>query len=229
MDRAVSHGMLVLGQETAFFYHLPMFMSPHDYQTILEGTFSQAGADPQRTYREDRHSHPDTRVYTFAPDPFVLPELFPPDPKRKRISGELFRGHFEQPAEYPDEPASIGAAVDVTIGNVIFVQKLLPLPTPLDGLAYVLFGKGKELFLAHLLTRKGDFDQVVSAEIRGRQFTDDELRHGVTVRFTGKANTVASRLVEGKAVSGTANVANAKVAVEVVPTREFYMSERDLA
>ena len=94
VDRAASHGMLVLGQVTAFFYHLPMFMSPHDYQTILEGTFSQAGADPQRTYREDRRSHADTRVYTFAPDPFVLPELFPPDPKRKRISGELFRGHL---------------------------------------------------------------------------------------------------------------------------------------
>ena len=103
------------------------------------------------------------------------------------------------------------------------------------------FGNGQRLFLngetallcAHVfiwdVCRKGDFDQVVSAQIRGHEFTDDELRHGVTMRFTGKANTAASRLVEGKAVSGTANVADAKVAVEVVPTREFYMSERDLA
>jgi len=229
VDRPAGHGMLVLGLETVFFYHLPMFMAPHDYQAIFEGSFSHAGSDPQRTYKEDRKSHPETPVYTFAPDPFVLPELFTPEPKRKSIRGDLFRGHFEKPPEYPEKPAQIGAGIDVNVTNVVFVQQLLPLPTPLDGLEYVLFGKGKDLFLAHLLTREGDFDQVVSAEIQGHQFADDELRHGVRVRFNGKANTVSQRLVERTAVSGTANVADEKPAIEVVLTREFYMSERDLA
>ena len=166
-DPPAGHGMLVLGLDAIFFYHLPMFMSPHDYQVVLEGTLSQQGSDPQRTYREDRKGHVKTRVYTFAPVPFVLPDLFPPAPKLTKIRGDLFRGHFEQPSEYPEKPSQIGSGVDVNVTDVVFVQKLLPLPTPLDGLEYLLFGKSKELFLAHVITRKGDFDQVVSAEITG--------------------------------------------------------------
>ena len=227
-DQAAAHGMLVVGLETVFFYHLPMFMSPHDYQVILEGKISQEGSDPQRTYREDRKSHVRTRVYTFDPVPFVLPDLFPPTPQRKEIRGDLFRGHFEKPPEFPAEPVQIGTGVDVTIANVVFVQKLLPLPTPLAGLEYLLFGKGTDLFLAHLITRKGDFDQVVSANVKGRQFRDDELRHGVRVQFAGKANTASEKLVEGKSVTGSAQISDKRVAIEIEPQVELYMSERDL-
>ena len=227
-DQAGAHGMLVVGVDTVFFYHLPMFMSPHDYQVILEGKISHEGSDPQRTYREDRKSHVRTRVYTFDPVPFVLPDLFPPTPQRKEIRGDLFRGHFEKPPEFPAEPARIGTGVDVTIANVVFVQKLLPLPTPLAGLEYLLFGKGTNLFLAHLITKKGDFDQIVSANVKGRQFGDDELRHGVRVQFAGKANTASEKLVEGKSVTGSAQISDKRVAIEIEPQVELYMSERDL-
>ena len=187
-DAAGGHGMLVVGQETIFFYHLPMFMTPHDYQVILEGTLSQSGSDPQRIYREDRKGHQHTSVYTFAPVPYVMPELFPPAPTRKKIEGDLFRGHFESPPEYPAKPVEIATGIDVTIANVVFVKKLLPVSSPPDHLEYVLFGKGRELFLAHRISRRGDFDQVVSAAIKGHQFSDDELRKGIPVQFTGKAN-----------------------------------------
>jgi hypothetical protein len=227
-DPPAGHGMLVVGLDAVFFYHLPMFMSPHDYQVILEGTLSQQGSDPQQTYREDRKSHPQTRVYTLAPVPFVLPDLFPPALKRKKIQGDLFRGHFESPPEYPANPFEIGSGVDVTITNVVFAQKLLPLPAALTHLEYVLFGTSNELFLAHLLTKRGDFDQVVSAEIKGHQFSEDELRRGIRVQFSKKANTTTQRLAEGKAVSGSARVLGKDLAIEVEPRVEFYMSERDL-
>jgi hypothetical protein len=227
-DPPAGHGMLVVGLDTVFFYHLPMFMSPHDYQVILEGTLSQQGSDPQRIYREDRKSHLQTRVYSLAPVPFVLPDLFPPAPKRKKIQGDLFRGHFESPPEFPANPIEIGGGVDVTITNVVFAQKLLPLPTALTHLEYVLFGTSNELFLAHLLTKRGDFDQVVSAEIKGHQFPEDELRHGIRVQFSDKANTSTQRLAEGKAVSGSARVLGKDIAIDVEPRVEFYMSERDL-
>ena len=227
-DPPGGHGMLVVGLETIFFYHLPMFMSPHDYQVIMEGTLSKQGSDPQRTYREDRKANVKTRVYTFNPVPFVLPDMFPPAPKLKKAHGDLFRGHFEKPPEYPANPSEIGSGVDVNITNVVFAQKLLPLPTPLDGLEYLLFGKGNELFLAHLITRRGDFDQVVSAEIKGHQFPGDELRRGIRVQFSGKANESSQRLAEGKTVSGSAQVSDKKFAIDVKPGVEFYMSERDL-
>ena len=227
-DPAAGHGMLVVGLDTIFFYHLPMFMSPHDYQVILEGTLSKQGSDPQRTYRDSRKSHPQTSVYTLSPVPFVLPDLFPPAPKRKTFQGDLFRGHFEQPDEYPENPDEIGGGVDVTVANVVFVQKLLPVPAALKRLEYVLFGKGQELFLAHRISRKGDFDQVVSAEIKGHHFLDAELRRGIQVQFNGKANTSAQKLAKGQPVSGSARVSNKDIAIEVEPRMEFYMSERDL-
>jgi hypothetical protein len=227
-DPPAGHGMLVVGLDTTFFCHLPMFMSPHDYQVILEGTLSKQGSDPQRTYKEDRKSHVKTRVYTFAPVPFVLPDVFPPAPKLNKIRGDLFRGHFERPPEYPADPFQIGSTVDVTVANVVYVQKLLPLPAALEHLEYVLFGKSSELFLAHVITRKGDFDQVVSAEIKGHQFLDDELRRGIRVQFSDKANASAQRLAEGKTASGSARVSDKTFAIEVLPRVEFYMSERDL-
>jgi len=226
-DPPGSHGMLVIGLETVFCYHLPMFMSPHHYQVILEVKLSQQGSDPQQTYREDRKSHLKTRVYTFAPIPFVLPDVFPPAFKLKTFRGDLFRGHFEQPPEFPDEAVQIGSGIEVTITNVAFVQKLLPLPAMLDSLEYVLFGKSNELFLAHLITKKGDFDQVVSANIKGHEFADDELRQGIRVQFSG-ANSFSQRLAEGKTVFGNAQVSGNKLAIEVTPDVEFYMSKRDL-
>ena len=227
-DPPGGHGMLVVGLDTAFFYHLPMFMSPHDYQVILEGTLSKPGSEPQRVYHDDRKGHPQTSVYTLAPVPFVLPDLFPPATTRKKIKGDLFRGHFESPPEYPADPVEIGSGVDVTVTNVVFAQKLLPVPAALKQLEYVLFGKGPELFLAHRISRKGDFDQVVSAAVKGRQFSDEELRHGIPVQFGGKPNTAAGRLAKGQAVSGSARVSGKDVPIEVQPLAELYMSERDL-
>ena len=227
-DPPAGHGMLVVGLEATFFYHLPMFMSPHDYQVILEGTLSKQGSDPQRTYREDRKSHLRTPVYTLAPVPFVLPAVFPPALKLKKIQGDLFRGHFESPPEFPAPPVEIGSGVDVAITHVVFVQKLLPPPTAVSHLEYLLFGTSHELFLAHLITKKGDFDQVVSAEIKGHQFTNEELQRGIRVQFSGQANAAAQKLVEGKVVSGSARVSDKDLAIEVTPRVEFYMSERDL-
>ena len=82
--------------------------------------------------------------------------------------------------------------------------------------------------MAHLITKKGDFDQVVSAEIKGHQFTNDELQRGTRVQFRGQANTAAQKLVKGKVVSGSARVSDKDLAIEVTPRVEYYMSERDL-
>jgi len=217
--------MIVVGLDTLFFYHLPMFMSPHDYQVVLEGTLSQQGSD---AYKEDRKAHAQTRVYTFAPVPFVLPEVFPPALERKKIRGDLFRGHFEKPPEVPAQPVQIGDGVDVNIVNVVFVQRLLPPQPSLDHLEYILFGKGNELFLAHVITKQGDFDQLLSVDIKGHQFVDDDLQRSIRVHIDGKANAASDRLAEGKTISASAQVSNKKLAFEVQPRVEIYMSERDL-
>ena len=220
--------MVVVGTKAMFFSHLPMFMSPHDYQVILEGTLSQPGTDPQRIYREDRARHPEA-VYTFNPVAFVLPDIAPPTPKRKQFRGDLFRGHFESPPEFPAEPSLIAGGVTVQVTNVVYFQKLMPHPTRPDTLEYLLFGSSEEMFLAHLITQPPDFDQIVSARITGRQLTADQLRRGVRVRLAGNARSLAERLKPGKAVPVTAEVSGEKVTFNVEAQADLYFMERELA
>jgi hypothetical protein len=40
------HGMLIIGEETLYVSHLPMWMRPHNFQVILEVIFIGAGWQP---------------------------------------------------------------------------------------------------------------------------------------------------------------------------------------
>ena len=217
--------MAVVGTETLFFSHLPMFMSPHDYQVILEARLSQPGGDPQQAYRDDRKRHPDASLYTFNPVAFVLPELAPPAAKRTKFRGDLFRGHFESPPEFPADPELIAGGINVDVINVVYFQKLLPQRARPEHLEYLLFGKDTELFLAHLITGPPDFDHIVSAKVTGHQFASDELRRGVRVQIEG-APVAAQRVRPGKAVSASAGQ---KVAFAVEAVSELYFMERELS
>ena len=209
-DRPSVHGMLVVGEETVYLSHLPMFMSPHDYQVILAVTLTNKGSDPQAIYVNDRRKTGE-RIYTFAPERFVLTDLVSPDPEHPRRSsfmGIPFRGHFERGGK----PLSVAAAgqpaaakppsVGVNVAWVVHFRKFDPDADQLPQLEYLLFGKGNERFLAHLITRPPDFDQILSVKVTGHTFTDEELRRGVHITFPGRANAPEARIEEGEKVSG---------------------------
>src|SRR6478672_11314617 len=63
-DPARSHTMLVVGQQTVYLSHLPLFSSPHDYQAIFQATFSKAGSNPQTDYFNDR-KRSGVKIYTL--------------------------------------------------------------------------------------------------------------------------------------------------------------------
>src|SRR5437588_459881 len=119
-DAPGGHGMAVVGTDGIFLSHLPMFMRPHDYQVILRASFGPA----DKTYRADRKAHATTKLYTFAPHSFVLPELFPGQDGKpahlKKFSGSLVRNHFEQPPAHPEKAVEIVSDVvdDQLHGNV---------------------------------------------------------------------------------------------------------------
>ena len=68
--------MLVVGKESAFLSHLPMFdalnskktdfTSPHRYQVILEARFIREGKDVTEIYTKDRESNVGTKMYTLS-------------------------------------------------------------------------------------------------------------------------------------------------------------------
>ncbi len=97
-------------------------------------------------------------------------------------------------------------------------------------LEYLLFGKGEELFLAHLIVASHDFDQVVSVKIADHTFSYEELAKGIKVVFRGTTNTPSLRLKEQQQGEGELKSANnsAPQNVKVNVNREFYFEEGEL-
>lgn len=228
-DPPATHNMLVVGEETVYLSHLPMFQEkgeppmPHRYQAILEVTFAK-----QEGYVKDRREHQTTKIYTLNPEIFVLPELVSSDPQHKPLrsfkANAIFRGHLEK------DGVSILQDVEVSMQRVIHFREFDPKAKKSPQLEYLLFGKGQELFLAHLIKAPPDFDQILAVKVTGHQFTNEELAKGVPVVFPGTTNAAASRLKEKQQVAGEIKVDNVpapkKLQVEV--NREFYFEEGEL-
>ena len=192
-DRPSMHGMSIVGEQTVFLSHLAMFGSPHDYQVILEASFAKPGSDPQADYFNDR-KRTGTKIYTLEPEAFVLPRLAAAEPLRS-FKANIYRGHFERISpQRALDAARIGEDVDVNVTRVIHFRKFDPAAAKPAQLEYLLFGKGTELFLAHLITRPPDFDQILSVKALNHKFTDEELSQGVPIVFPGKTNSTAKRI-----------------------------------
>jgi hypothetical protein len=232
MDPPKEHNMLIVGQQTIFLSHLPMFsatgfVSPHRYQALLEATFTNSGSNPQTIYADDRRNNPRTKIYTLNPEAFVLPDLVSSgaNPPLSRLKAKVFRGHLEK-----DGNTLLASDVDVTVKKVIHFREFAPSATPLARLEYILFGKGKELFLAHFITKPPDFDQVLSVSVADRSFTDEELGKGIRVTFS-RPNSIAQRLREGQEAVGEIQGlggAPGPLKVKVKPDVEFYFEEGEL-
>jgi hypothetical protein len=232
-DPPMIHNMMIVGRQTVFLSHLPMFnspraVSPHRYQVILEATFTKPGSDTQAVYANDRKNNPKTKIYTLSPDKeFVLPNLVSSGAgsSLSRFTANIFRGHFEK-----REKKLLASDVDVNVKKVVHFREFDPNGRPVDQLEYILFGKGKELFLAHLITRPPDFDQILSVNITGHSFSDEELGKGLRVTFS-RPNSIPQRLRENQEAVGEAHDVggiSGPVKLRVKPGVEFYFEEGEL-
>ncbi|MGA9994597.1 MAG: twin-arginine translocation signal domain-containing protein [Pyrinomonadaceae bacterium] len=230
IDEANVHNMLIVGQETVFLSHLPMFVapnfdSPHRYQVILEASFTKAGANPQAVYANDRKSNPATKIYTLNPDEFILPDINSTNAPLSSFTANIFRGHFEKPGK-----RILVRGANVNIKNVVHFREFDAQAASPAQLEYILFGKGKELFLAHFITRPPDFDQVLSVSVLDHSFTDRELGKGMRLVFE-RPNSIAQRFTEKQEAVGEvrdANAAASPLKVRVKAGSEFYFEEGEL-
>ena len=242
-DDPNTHNMLVVGRDTAFLSHLPMFdaanadrtefTSPHRYQVILEATFANGNKNVTPLYTADRAGHANTRIYTVGPEPdsFVLSRLFTPaaKPRVSAFKATVFRGHLEH--------GGVGVPgledTRVRITRVVHAHKFDPKATKPDQLEYIVFGKGAELFLAHAIVGPPDFDHVLSARVTGHTFTDAELRQEIRVAFPERKNVVGQRVRAGQRLDGALRIGSAAatspVRIQVQPDVEFYFEEGELS
>jgi len=225
-DPPATHGMLLFGENSIYLSHLPMFsMAVHRYQVILEVTLTKAGGDAQASYVQDRRRHPSTRIYTFEPERFVLPDLDPTNSKISSFKGTIFRGHFERGGQ------SINENVVANVTRVVHFRKFDSQAAGLPQLEYFLFGKGPDLFLAHLITKPPDFDQVISVKQTDVKFTDEELSKGAPIIFPGKANTQRQKIKPAQQVTGQVKDVGggAPKAVKLQSGVQFYFEAGELA
>jgi hypothetical protein len=235
-DHPAFHGMLVFGNESAYLSHLPMFMAPpHRYQLIMGVALEKAGADQLPAIVADRQ-RTGTRMYSFTPTRnFVLTDLVTPDPAHPRLDsfpGTVVRGHFE-PGHFEPAGQELISGVVAHVEHVFQFDKFANQAQDLLSLQYFLFGRGAELFLAHVITRPPDFDHVIGVRLTDQRFTDEELGHAMVMSFTGRRNASDERLKEGEQLEATVQLAaqqgTEQRVVHVQVGEEPYFETNDLA
>jgi len=242
-DQPNTHNMMLVGTETAFLSHLPMFVneggvgpefdSPHRFQVILEATFTDGDRNLTEVYFKDRMKNPAVKMYTFNPGEFVLSHVDPNGLALKKFRGNaLIRGHLERGGTsfigHVENPPKEGA-FDVNVVNVVHFHEFDPKAAKPTKLEYLLFGKGSELFLAHVITKPNDFDQIVSIKIMGQTFKNEDLAKGVRIEFSDRGNTSKDRLKEKVKTVGRLQIPGGEPQTVTVETvREFYFEEGEL-
>lgn len=226
-DPPGGHGMAVVGEQAVYCSHLPMFMSPHDYQVIAEVEFE---GDARQRYLDDRAAHPEQLLYTFNPREFVLPDLFPDGDVPARLAefrGTLHRGHFERG---DTNPVEIAGDVTARVRRVIHQHKLDPGAEEAPDLQYLLFGTPAEMFLAHLITGPPSFDHLLTVEV-DEPFLDTQLARGMVVTFDGLSDEPESRIRPGTdtELAGMADIGRTVRPVRIRPLTEYYFEAGELA
>lgn len=152
-DKPSTHGMLVFGKaSTVYVSHLPMFHNPHDYQLIAHLNMP---SEALKAYKKSLADHPEETIYTLVPETFVLPEMVA---NPKPFKADLVRGHFERGG------TEIVTQVTVSFGQIVHFRKFDPKSVKPKLATYLYFGSREEAFLAHFITAKPDFDQVIEAQ-----------------------------------------------------------------
>lgn len=224
-DHPAIHGMLIIGEARVLMSHLPMFHSPHDFQVLLEVSLSMAGAAPSKTYLDDRRDTM-SKVYTWVPKPFVLSTLVADPTMQPTMIGTIYRGHFERGGV-----AITSDQVEARVGRVLYARRLDPkAPAPTE-LRYLMFGSPAELFLAHLITKPPDFDQVLVAQV---EIPLDGWLGGldgtaIALRIEGSGHAPNVPLKEGDRFRATRLDSPVIDAHPLAVSTEFYFETGDLA
>lgn len=226
---AAVHNMALVGGHRVFLSHLPMFMSPHDAQVIVEAKFLKDGKSADALYFSDHASNPSLSFYTVKPESFAIQELFeaePAQPLRTRFNATVFRGHLEKGGTTVDSLDGI----EVQVTRVVHAHGFAG-GAKLPALTYVLFGDSQELFMAHVISKAPDFDQIVAVSVSGSMPSAEELQRGVTIEVPDRPNTAASRLKVKAAVPVRGHVTGAHQFLDLIVTvkAELYFEEGELS
>jgi hypothetical protein len=166
------HGSLIMGTESLFSCHLPMFFMPnHSYQTILEIGLNTTD---MATYLKTRKENPGRPLITMNHNKMLLKEIV----SSSSFLGDIF---FAQVSGDPDGPPLVESTT-ITVKKVFLFEHLNPNAGEYpETLTYYLYGKDSEFHLSHLLSKAPNFEQecdvTLSKELQDKV---SKLDHPVT-------------------------------------------------
>jgi hypothetical protein len=188
---SATHTSLLLGTNTFFMSHLPLYGAPHNFQIILRVELDAAST---ATLQADQLNS-GSDLYTFFPPQFRISDL-----ANALRSGNTFdldgsqiaRGHIERGGVPIINNASI------TVTEALHFRVINANDTDPAESKYLLFGANGENFVGHLIAGRPDFDQ----------FTEVTAPDGVVVDFVAQEFTVpgqssATPLDEGQVINTT--------------------------
>jgi len=222
------HGMAVVGTNTVFLSHLPMFMPLHDCQLLAQAEFINPDGRQSNRYENDRKNHPNQQLYTLRPEPFVLSELLELEQQPGRsysFEGTVFRNHYERAQT---DPEAVAPDVVVNVKRIVHARRFDPAAERPQQLEYILFGAGDEVFLAHRITSPPDFDQLIRVRL-DRPLSEEDLAAGFTVTVPGRRDNSRERirLKDGR-ISAELRLNGQDIPIEIEPLQEFYLEEDEL-
>jgi hypothetical protein len=226
------HGQGLYGKDTLYLSHLAVFMGqpeahPHNFQVLLEVEFENAEAKAR--YRSDRAQHPDV-IYTATPPVFDQVALVAEYPGRKPLrrfpQTTVVRGHFEQGGQ------PIIQDTTLEIKRVVHFREFFLNGPKIEKQHYLLFGRGGDVMLSHLLSAPPDFDQFLATEWKPKDIpnetvgkrVEDLLAQGLYMRLSDRENAVETRLRTGDVLTCSLETDTGvlPITVELRVTAELY-------
>ncbi|MBD2305538.1 hypothetical protein H6G17_08420 [Chroococcidiopsis sp. FACHB-1243] len=180
-DTPDEHGMRVVGNHKIYLSHMGIFKdyptTNHDYQALFEVIF--VGKDnPQAKYLSDQKQDATKNEYTLEPtEHFLLSDLAAG--KRKSFKANIYRGQYERPEL---NPIGLVSNATVNVKRVIYFKRFDPQAKLPSNLEYLLFGDRSEQYVAHVLTKPRDFDQILAVKTP-LNLTNAELAKTVSLTF----------------------------------------------
>lgn len=180
-DAPGNHGMFMVGSETLFLLHMPMFtQEKHMYQMVLRAHLTD---DAMAQYRKLRAANPDKpyNLINVDDDKFTLPDI-----KSGRVTSftaTVYDGYSNAGGGTPGPVLLDNVAVEIE-DVVIFRHFNFGIDQPAE-LVYYLFGYGEEAHLTHYIARDPDFQNILTLPSPPDEFSQTQIEAGLELDFPG--------------------------------------------
>jgi hypothetical protein len=183
---AAVHGMVIFGTDTLFVSHIPMYMSPHDYQAIMQVKLTHASSDALAVYQKALGASGKQTLFTVRPKPFILPNLL--NGKIKSFTADLYKGNFEQGGKI------VLSNVTVTVEENLYTTQLSKSTPAAGALNYIPVETSDSSYLVHQISAPNNFDHIVQIEWLNKTATVSPLE----LKSFPLADKEANRLTAGQ-------------------------------